>query len=284
MQIGRLKYDIFFKKIFYKKHILKAFLNTVLGPMLAAPIRDLSYEPTDFIIKGTNRLVQNKKHDVIDIFCITEQQQRILVELQKGPNKRAIPRFLDYQCRNYSSQFATGSDYKVVVPCYSICWFFDLQPPHTQIKETISLQSDCDKTDWKFDWQLIALYPRNIPPSHLKQQTIDALEEWLLLDVVDDLDTAKQIQSLLQTDEVKEAFEDLDIVGLSEEQMRRILFEDFITQDYDLYEEKLEETLKKARKEQAHIQNLEIAKSLLDVLDIETICQKTGLNRDEIEA
>jgi hypothetical protein len=108
---------------------------------------------------------------VIDIFCITEQQQRVLVELQKGPNKRAIPRFLDYQCRNYSSQFVTGTDYKVVVPCYSICWFFDLQPPHTQIKETISLQSDCDKTDWKFDWQMIALYPRNIPPSHLKQQT-----------------------------------------------------------------------------------------------------------------
>jgi hypothetical protein len=43
MQIGRLKYDIFFKKIFHKKHILKAFLNTVLGPMLAAPIRDLFF-------------------------------------------------------------------------------------------------------------------------------------------------------------------------------------------------------------------------------------------------
>jgi hypothetical protein len=88
----------------------------------------------------------------------------------------------------------------------------------------------------------------------------------------------------LQTDEVKEAFEDLDLVGLSEEQMRHILFEDVIMQDYDLFEEKVEEkveeTLKKDRKER----NLEMAKSLLDVLDIETICQKTGLDRNEVEA
>ena len=276
MQIGRLKYDIFFKKIFHKKHILKAFLNTVLGPTLAAPIQDLSYKPTDFFIKRTSRLLHETKHDVIDVFCITEQQQRVLVELQKGPNKRVIPRFLDYQCRNYSSQFATGTDYKIVVPCYSICWFFDLQPPHKQIKEVISLHSDCNKTDWKFDWQIIALYPRNITPNHLKQQTIDALEEWLLLDVVDNLDVAKQIQSLLQTDEVKEAFEDLEISGLSEEQRRHILFEDMIMLEYDLFEKKVEETLNK--------QNLEMAKNLLDVLDIEIICDKTGLTRSEVEA
>jgi len=287
MQVGRLKYDIFFKKVFHKKHLLKAFLNTVLAPELSTPIIEVTYEPTDFIIKGKTQLIQSTKHDVIDVFCTTEQNQRILVELQKGYNKRAIARFLDYQCRNYSSQFPTSSDYSVVLPCYSICWFFDLQPPHREIKETLTLHSDCQKTDWQFDWEIIALYPRNIPKTHIEQKTISKLEEWLLLDVVDDIDKATQIQALLQTEEVKEAFEDMDLLELSEEQIRRTLFDDLVNENLDLYEEKVqerEEKLQKKLQEQEITRNREIAKNLLDVLDVETICQKTGLSRKEVEA
>ena len=287
MQVGRLKYDIFFKKVFHKKHLLKAFLNTVLAPKLSTPIIEVTYEPTDFIIKGKTQLIQSTKHDVIDVFCTTEQNQRILVELQKGYNKRAIARFLDYQCRNYSSQFPTSSDYSVVLPCYSICWFFDLQPPHSEIKETLTLQSNCKETDWQFDWEIIALYPRNIPPAHIEQQTISDLEEWLLLDVVDDIDKATQIQALLQTDEVKEAFEDMDLLELSEDEIRRTLFDDLLNENLDLYEEKRQaerEAANREYEEKLQAKNREIAKSLLDVLDIETICQKTGLSREEIEA
>ena len=114
--IGRLKYDVLFKRVFHQKHILKAFLNTVLETELSSPIVDLSYEPTDFIIQGTAKLLQATKHDVIDVFCRTAQNQRVLVELQKGTSKLAIARFLDYQCRNYSSQFPSGADYREVVP------------------------------------------------------------------------------------------------------------------------------------------------------------------------
>ncbi len=270
--VGRLRYDVFFKKVFHKKHLLKAFLNTVLAPELSAPITELSYEPTDFVIAGKSKLIQETKHDVIDVFCLTAQQQRILVELQKGTSKRAMARFLDYQCRNYSNQFSIGADYAQIVPCYSICWFFDLQPPHDQVKETVTLQSDCTPTNWLFAWEIVALYPRNIPPMHIEQHTLDSLEEWLLLDVIEDIASAQQIRQLVHTEEVKEAFDDLDLSELSEEEIRRIIFEDQVNQHPDLYEEKLRE---KSR---------EIARNLLDVLDIETICQKTGLRREEVEA
>ncbi|MCP4400919.1 MAG: hypothetical protein GY801_26920 [bacterium] len=270
--VGRLRYDVFFKKIFHKKHLLKAFLNTVLAPELSAPITDLSYEPTDFVIAGKSKLIQETKHDVIDVFCLTAQQQRILVELQKGTSKRAMARFLDYQCRNYSNQFPIGADYAQIMPCYSICWFFDLQPPHTQVKETVKLQSDCDPTDWVFAWEIVTLYPRNIPPEHIEQHSIDSLEEWLLLDVIEDIASAQQIRQLLHTEEVKEAFDDLDLSELSEEEIRRIIFEDQVNQHPDLYEEKLRE------------ERREIARNLLDVLDVETICQKTGLSQEEVAA
>ncbi|MDM8558650.1 Rpn family recombination-promoting nuclease/putative transposase [Candidatus Parabeggiatoa sp. HSG14] len=281
MEIGRLKYDVLFKKVFHKKHLLKAFLNTVLKQELSSPITDLSYEPTDFIIEGKSLLIQKSKHDVIDVFCITQQKERILIELQKGYNKRALPRFLDYQCRNYSSQFRRGSDYAVVVPCYSICWFFDMKPPHKKVKETITLSSNCKKTDWHFKWKIIALYPQNIPKSHLEQQKIDQLEEWLLLDIIEDVEISQEIQQFFNTQEVKEAFKTLDLSDLSEEQFRRIMFEDHILQNTDLYEEKL----KKRDKERDKKRNLEIAKNLLaQQIDIKVIMQSTGLNKDEITA
>jgi len=282
MEIGRLKYDVLFKKVFYQKHLLKAFLNTVLKEELSAPIIKLSYEPTDFIIEGKSVLIQKSKHDIIDVFCITKHNERILIELQKGYNKRALPRFLDYHCRSYSSQFRTGSDYSVVVPCYSICWFFDMKPPHKKVKEIMTLSSNCRKTDWRFNWEIIALYPHNIPKSHIEQQKINQLEEWLLLDVIEDIKTSQQIQPLLQTKEVKEAFESLDLSGLSEEQLRRILFEEEITKEYsDLYEEKIRETEEKTEKEQ----KLAIAKNLLSQkVSLGIIAQSTGLTKKEITA
>ncbi|MCP4699923.1 MAG: hypothetical protein GY862_24190 [Gammaproteobacteria bacterium] len=289
---GRLRYDVFFKKVFHKKHLLKAFLNTVLASELPAPITDLSYEPVDFVIAGKSRLIQKTKHDVIDIFCLTAQQQRIFVELQKGAGKRAIPHFLDYQCRNYSNQFPAGAEHSRIVPCYSICWLFDLQPPHDRIKEIVTLHSDCSPTDWTFSWEIVALYPRNIPPAHIKEHTIDALEEWLLLDVIEDIASARQVQQLLYTEEVKEAFEDLDLSELSEDEIRRVIFEDQISQYPDLYEEKVREEVRERVRERVREEvreevredRHEIARNLLDILDIETICQKTGLSREEVES
>ncbi len=209
---------------------------------------------------------------MIDVFCITEHNERILIELQKGSDQRALPRFLDYQCRNYSSQFATGNDYSTVLPCYSICWFFDRKPLHSSVKESITLVSDRENTDWNFSWKIIALYPKNIPLEHLEQACLDKLEEWLILDVVRESQEAQRLQQLIHTKEVQEALESLDLSGLSEEQLRRMLFEEEISSHYhEVYAEKIREE-KRA-----------IAKQLLDVLDIATISQKTGLSVQEIE-
>ncbi len=276
MEIGRLKYDVLFKKVFYQKHILKAFLNTVLEQELPSPITDLSYEPTDFIIEGKSLLIQKTKHDVIDVFCITTHDERILIELQKGSDKRSLPRFLDYQCRNYSSQFPTGADYAVVVPCYSICWFFDLNPPHNQIKETITLCSDCEQTDWRFAWEIIALYPRNIPKTHITQHHIDKLEEWLLLDVIEDIHDARTLRQLIQTQEVQEAFDTLDLSTLSEDQIKRMLFEEQMSHTYsDLYQERIDQ--------ETHQKAIEIAlNSLRQGLEHATIASITGLSEEDI--
>ncbi len=165
---------------------------------------------------------------------------------------------------------------------YSICWFFDLNPPHNQIKETITLHSDCEPTDWTFAWEIIALYPRNIPKTHITQHHIDKLEEWLLLDVIEDIKDARTLQQLIHTKEVQEAFETLDLSALSEDQIKRMMFEEYITTDYqDVYEEKLKDITTQKEHEKAYA----IAKNLLAAqVDIEIIQRSTGLTRQDIQA
>lgn len=96
-----------------------------------------------------------------------------------------------------------------------------------------------------FAWEIIAPHPKNIPESHIKRQQVNQLEEWLLLDVVQDMDTARTMHGLLRTQEVKEAFSQMDLSDLSEEQIRRIIFEEQYAENVDLYEEKLRERKKK---------------------------------------
>ena len=348
MEYGRIKYDIFFKKVFgQKEHITRAFLNTVLRDDLKAPIEKVSFEPTDFIIKGKNTLINRSKHDVIDIFCIDQKGNRILIEIQKGASKLALPRFLDYQCRNYSSQFKPSDRYDNVVGCYSICWMFDIQPPHTSLSEKIHLCSNEETTDWSFDWQITALYPRNLGnlqdlKKQLEQEEDIILAEWLVLDVVTDQEKVAAVKTVLRHEAVKEAFEDLDLSGFSEDQLREIEYRteygDLVKRDIEIARKKaiaeaekkrqkelaeaekkrqkelaeaekkrqkelaeaekkrqkeLAEAEKKRQKELAEAkktqeeallqQKIDLAKSMLNVSDLETVHKITGLSKDTLE-
>ncbi|MGB0930287.1 MAG: Rpn family recombination-promoting nuclease/putative transposase [Chitinophagales bacterium] len=312
MEYGRIKYDIFFKKVFgQKEHITRAFLNTVLRDDLKSPIDKVAFEPTDFIIKGKNALINSAKHDVIDIFCIDQEGRRILIEIQKGGSKLALPRFLDYQCRNYSSQFIPNDRYKNVVGCYSICWMLDLKPPHDSLSEKIRLCSNETETDWSFDWQITALYPRNLGnledlKQQLKKEHDISLAEWLVLDVVTDQEKVATIKDVLQNKEVKEAFEDLDLSGYTEAQIREAAYKaeygDLVERDRKKLlakaekqktealakakkeaEKKRLEELAKAEKQKAEAlqkQKIEMAKSMFDFADLDAISKVTGLSKD----
>ncbi len=302
-----IKYDIAFKRVFSKPHILKAFLNTVLKEIIPHPIVEIELQPNDFIAKGKNRhVIAEVKHTVIDLFCTDETGRRILVELQKGSSLTALARFLDYQCRNYSSQFKTGAKYDEVVPCYSICWLFDIAPSHSSLLEQITLCSSEKDSQWLFDWQIVALYPKNLDWKRLtKAGTQAELEEWLLLDVVTDLERAKKLKSLIRDVSVSEAFEELDLSSYTESQLRSMEFEVFSKDYQEQLAERDQKLLKKAEaekrkalaakekeKEKEKAEALAakekemkrtLALSLLGILDIKTISEKTGLSVEEVK-
>lgn len=282
---SRIKYDIFFKKIFQQEHLLKAFLNTVLHDELPAPIHTLNYQHTDLITTAERQYLNQIKHTVIDVFVTTEVGTRAIVEIQKGTTKADLFRFVDYQCRNFSHQFRVGDDYSQTVPCYSIGWLFDMTPPHHGFKEKITISSDQSPTDWVVKWEIIALYPRCIPQEHLLKKSLDALEEWLLLDVVTDPRKSQEIKELIHTPEVKEAFEQLDISGLTEDEIQEFEFQQVISERYQKpFDIRIQQAKAEAKAEERQEQLRLIAKNLLDVLDNATIVVKTGLSLEEVEA
>ncbi len=269
---SRIRYDIFFKKIFRKEHILKAFLNTVLAEELSAPIQQVTYQNVEFLPQAERQYLNLIKHTIIDVFVITEDGTRALIEIQKGTDKADLIRFIDYQCRNFSHQFKPGADYTSTVPCYSICWLFDMTPPHKDFKERITLGSDKKKSDWKANWEIIAIYPNCIRKEHLRQHRLDTLEEWLLLDVVQDVKKAEQIKHLIHTPEIQEAFEQLDISGLTDEEIEELEFQQAIT---DRYQHSFQMHLKK--------RDIEIAQNLLALgIASEAIQQATNLTEEDV--
>jgi len=273
---SRIRYDIFFKKVFGQEHILKAFLNTVLQDELSSPITTLTYQPTEFISKAERQSLNLMKHVMIDVFVTTEDGTRALIEIQKGTEKADLIRFADYQCRNFSHQFRVGDDYSTQMPCYSVCWLFDITPPHGALKEKLKITSDQAQTDWNIRWEIIAVYPRCIKQEHLARKTLDRLEEWLLLDVVADARQAQRIKEAVQTEEVREAFAQMDISGLTDAEIDEVEFQEAVSERYKAsYEKRL------LKREQEKAQ--EIARKMLENgMDAETIVRITGISPDEI--
>lgn len=174
----------------------------------------------------------------------------------------------------------------------------------------------------KFDWQITTLYPRNLGDLQDLQKKLQdeheiSLDEWLVFDVVTDTKKAAAIKKVLQHDEVKEAFEDLDLSGYTENQLREAeylgeygdLVERDITRALEKAEKKQQEALAKAekkrqealakakkkqeeelakaekkRQEDLRQQKINIAKTMLEFADLETISKTTGLSIEELIA
>ncbi|MCI5125792.1 MAG: hypothetical protein D3925_15305, partial [Candidatus Electrothrix sp. AR5] len=76
--------------------------------------------------------------------------------------------------------------------------------------------------------------------------------------------------------EVKEAFSQLDLSDLSEEQIRRIIFEEQYAENSDLYEEKMRERERENK--------FEIAKKLLaQGIEIDVVARSIGIEEQELE-
>ena len=280
------KVDFVFKKIFgNEKHpnILISFLNAVI-------------KPTDLIksvqIKNTDIEKEHieDKYSRLDIKAVTNNGEHINIEIQVKNEYNMIKRSLYYWSKMYEGQLTKGQDYDTLsrTICINILDFKYLKNDNFhncyRLKEK---NTNEELTD------VMELHFIEIPKLRKLENTediSDMLEAWITFI---ESPTSELIDKLeMSSDEIKEAKEELlRLSGNNKERERyEKRFESLLEQNSLIanaerkgLQKGLEKGKKEGLKEGAKKEKILIAKNLLDVLDDETISNKTGLSLKEIK-
>ena len=280
------KMDFVFKNIFGSEKnskILISFLNATLKP---------KYLITAVEIKNTdiNKDYIEDKFSRLDVKATTSNEEIINIEIQLKNEYNMIKRSLYYWSKLYSEQLNEGEDYSILkrTICINILNFKYLKTRkfHSsyRLKEIYSNEELTDVAEIHFI---------EIPKLEEGTDEKDMLANWI--EFLKDPESEK-VRSLEMTiAEIRQAKDEL--IRMSNDDTQRELYEmraktlkDKISALNEAerkgIKKGMEKGIKKGKeegiKEGEKNKAIEIAKSLLDVLDVETIALKTGLSIDEI--
>ena len=280
------KMDFVFKNIFgteKNSKILISFLNATLKP---------KYLITAVEIKNTdiNKDYIEDKFSRLDVKATTSNDEIINIEIQLKNEYNMIKRSLYYWSKLYSEQLNEGEDYSILkrTICINILNFKYLKTRkfHSgyRLKEIYSNEELTDVAEIHFI---------EIPKLEEGTDEKDMLANWI--EFLKDPESEK-VRSLEMTiAEIRQAKDEL--IRMSNDDTQRELYEmraktlkDKISALNEAerkgIKKGMEKGIKKGKeegiKEGEKNKAIEIAKSLLDVLDVETIALKTGLSIDEI--
>ena len=287
------KMDFVFKNIFgteKNSKILISFLNATLKP---------KYLITAVEIKNTdiNKDYIEDKFSRLDVKATTSNEEIINIEIQLKNEYNMIKRSLYYWSKLYSEQLNEGEDYSILkrTICINILNFKYLKTRkfHSsyRLKEIYSNEELTDVAEIHF----IEIPKLEEGTDKLEEGTDekDMLANWI--EFLKDPESEK-VRSLEMTIvEIRQAKDEL--IRMSNDDTQRELYEmraktlkDKISALNEAerkgIKKGMEKGIKKGKeegiKEGEKNKSIEIAKSLLDVLDVETIALKTGLSIDEI--
>ena len=280
------KVDFVFKKIFgNEKHpnILISFLNAVI-------------KPTDLIksvqIKNTDIEKEHieDKYSRLDIKAVTNNGEHINIEIQVKNEYNMIKRSLYYWSKMYEGQLTKGQDYDTLsrTICINILDFKYLKNDNFhncyRLKEKNTNEELTDVMELHF------IEIPKLRKLENSEDISDMLEAWITFI---ESPTSELIDKLeMSLDEIKEAKEELVRLSGNDKERERYekRFESLLEQNSLLanaerkgLQKGLQKGIEKGKKEGAKQEKILIAKNLLDVLDDETISNKTGLSLKEIK-
>ena len=284
------KVDFVFKKIFgNEKHpnILISFLNAVI-------------KPTDLIksvqIKNTDIEKEHieDKYSRLDIKAITNNGEHINIEIQVKNEYNMIKRSLYYWSKMYEGQLTKGQDYDTLsrTICINILDFKYLKNDNFhncyRLKEKTTNEELTDVMELHF------IEIPKLRKLENSEDISDMLEAWITFI---ESPTSELIDKLeMSSDEIKEAKEELLRLSGNDKERERYekRFESLLEQNSLLanaerkglekgLQKGIEKGKKEGLKEGAKQEKILISKNLLDVLDDETISNKTGLSLKEIK-
>jgi predicted transposase/invertase (TIGR01784 family) len=278
------KTDFAFKKIFGSKQstdILISFLNAMLHDgkptIVSLVILDPYQSPR---IKGI-------KDSCLDIKATLGDGRTVIIEMQVLNTLGFEKRVLYNAAKAYSTQLNVGDDYTLLNPIVALTITdFEMFPNSPKMISSYALREKEELTTYSDDIELVFV---ELPKF---KKTLDEIEtvsdKWIYF-----LRYASQLQSVPPSmgDEpaIEHAFQVAQQSKLTRKELEIVEKSQMLLHDNRnalLYaEKKAEERGEKRGEEQGRRkEKIELARQLLDILDVETIAQKTGLTVAEIES
>ena len=281
-----VSFDWAMKKILLQKAnfvILEGFLSELFK-------FDVKIE--EILESEANQESDEDKFNRVDLLAKNEKNELILIEVQHNSEIDYFHRMLYGTSKLISEHISQGKGYRKVKKIYSVnIVYFALGQGRDYVyygqtifrglhqKDEILEPSQRQKDDFKIK-EISEIYPEYyvLRVNQFNDIAKDTLDEWIYFL------KNEEIKDKFKAKGLNEAKEQLDVMKLDEK--GRALYKR--KQENEMYKESLLYTAKKEGELKGKIQGeknkqIEIAKNLLDVLDIETISLKTGLSIEEIE-
>ena len=272
------KIDFVFKKIFgSEKHpgVLISFLNAVLKPK--NNITDVEIKNTDI-----DKSYIEDKFSRLDVKAVTSKNEIINIEIQLKNEYNMIQRSLYYWSKLYEEQLEEGDRYDKLcrTVCINILDFKYLKNDRFhngyRLKE---IETNEELTDLE---EIHFIEIPKLKKINSEKDIVDVLEGWVEFLRDPESEVVRKLE--MTNKEIREAKDELYRLSMDEKE-RALYFirEKSIRDEISALANAEEKGMERANKKGERNKAIEIAKSLLDVLDIETISIKTGLSIKEIE-
>ena len=269
------------------KKILRQKANFVILEGFLTELLKFDVKIEEILESEANQETEDDKFNRVDLLAKNESGELILVEIQYNDEIDYFQRILYGTSKLITEYIKKGRGYTNVKKVYSInIVYFEIgqgddyvyhgtttfKGLHTEdILTPSSIQKD------KFNIETISdIYPEYyiLRVNQFNDIAKNSLDEWIYFLKNEEIENSFKAKGLNEAKEV------LDVLKLQPKD--RAVYER--KEDNRRYKESLIFTAEiKGEKRGEKKAKIEIAKSLLDVLDIKTISLKTGLNIDEIE-
>ena len=279
--------DFGFKKLFGSepnKDLLIDFLNEMLKGR-EAPIKTLTFKKTEHL--GASEI---DRKAIFDLYCESETGEKFIVELQKAKQKFFKDRSLFYSTFPIQEQAKRGD------------WNFKLKAVYTIGVLDFVFDEDKNSDQYFYDVKLIDKETQEVfcdklnfiyiemPKFNKTEEELEThFDKWLF--AIKNLYKLDDIPGKLREEIFEKFFEIAEIAHMAPEE--RTTYESSLKYYRDMnnvvetakgegWQEGLEEGMEKGMEKGEKKKSIEIARNLLDLLDVETISAKTGLTVAEI--
>lgn len=276
------KSDIAFKRLFgdiVHKNILISFLNSVLE-------RPQGQQIVNVVMNDPNNVPETplSKTSIVDVRCTDQSGQQYIIEMQVITQKDYTARAQYYSALALSRQLAAGERYDKLVPVIFVGILdFALFKTKDYLSHHLILDRNTYEQELKhFEFHFVELVKFN--KNH--DELVTFLDKWIYF--LKHAVTLQKVPDSLDEPVIHEAFDVLAQSNWSKKDLESYdhyldAIRSSASQLDTAYDRGISEGKLKGLAEGEHKKALAIAKQLLDVLDVDTISQKTGLSVAEIK-